>query len=76
METKGVWEVVLMSSMPTGRKVVGNRWVLTENDDGNLRSNPVAQGFSRVSGKDFNDSHAPVKIVPPSTHHPCAHETT
>jgi cation transport regulator ChaB len=33
-ETKGAWEVVLMSSMPAGRKVVGNRWVLTEKDVG------------------------------------------
>jgi Reverse transcriptase (RNA-dependent DNA polymerase) len=60
METKGVWEVVLMSSMPSGRKVVGNRWVFTKNDDGTLRSRTVAQGFSQVPGKDFTDSHAPV----------------
>jgi hypothetical protein len=30
METQGVWEVVLMSSMPAGREVVGDRWVLSE----------------------------------------------
>jgi Reverse transcriptase (RNA-dependent DNA polymerase) len=60
METKGVWEVVLMSSMPAGRKVVGNRWVLTAKDDGTLRSRTVAQVFSQVPGKDFTDSHAPV----------------
>jgi hypothetical protein len=33
IETKGFLEVVLMSSMPPGRKVVGHRWVLTEKDD-------------------------------------------
>jgi Reverse transcriptase (RNA-dependent DNA polymerase) len=60
METKGVWEIVLISSMPAGRKVVGNRWVLTEKDDGTLRSKTVSQGFSLVPGKDFTDSHAPV----------------
>jgi Reverse transcriptase (RNA-dependent DNA polymerase) len=60
METKGVWEVILMSSMPAGGKVVGNRWVLTEKDDGTLRSRTVAQGFSQVPGKDVTDSHAPV----------------
>jgi hypothetical protein len=26
MKTKGVWEIVLMSSMSAGRKVVGNRY--------------------------------------------------
>jgi Reverse transcriptase (RNA-dependent DNA polymerase) len=60
METKGVWEIVLMSSMPAGRKVVDNRLVLTEKDDGTLTSRTVAQGFSQVPGKDFTDSHAPV----------------
>jgi Reverse transcriptase (RNA-dependent DNA polymerase) len=49
-----------MSSMPPGRKVVGNRWVLTEKDDGILRSRTVAQGFSQVPGKDFTDNHAQV----------------
>jgi hypothetical protein len=36
METKGFWKYVLMSSMPAARQVVGNRWVLTEKDDGTL----------------------------------------
>jgi Reverse transcriptase (RNA-dependent DNA polymerase) len=47
-----------MSSMPAERKVVGNRWVLTDKDDGTLRSRTVAQVFSQVPGKDFTDSHA------------------
>jgi Reverse transcriptase (RNA-dependent DNA polymerase) len=60
MGTKGFWEIVLKSSIPAGRKVVGNRWVLTEKDDGTLRSGPVAQGFSQVPGKYCTDSYAPV----------------
>jgi Reverse transcriptase (RNA-dependent DNA polymerase) len=56
----GVWEVVLMSTMPGGRMVVGNRRVLTETDYGNQRSRTVSQGFSQVPGKDFTHSHAPV----------------
>jgi Reverse transcriptase (RNA-dependent DNA polymerase) len=60
METKGVWEIFLMSSMPAGRQVVGNTWVRTEKDDGTIRSRTVAQGFSQVPGKDFTDSFAPV----------------
>jgi Reverse transcriptase (RNA-dependent DNA polymerase) len=60
METMGVWGDVLISSMPHGRNVVGNRWVLTEKDDGTQRSRTVAQAFSQVQGKYFTDSHAPV----------------
>jgi Reverse transcriptase (RNA-dependent DNA polymerase) len=59
METKGVWEVLLMSSVPAGSKVVCHRWVLGNNDDEILRSRTVAQGFSQVPGKDFTDCHAP-----------------
>jgi Reverse transcriptase (RNA-dependent DNA polymerase) len=47
-------------SMPPGRKIIGNRWVYNEKDDGNLRSRTVAQGFSKVPGQDFTNSHAPV----------------
>jgi hypothetical protein len=36
METKGVWEVLLMSSMQSGR-------IVAEKDDGTLRSRTVAQ---------------------------------
>jgi hypothetical protein len=43
METKGVLEIVLMSSMPPGRKIIGNRWVYNKKDDGTLRSRTVAQ---------------------------------
>jgi Reverse transcriptase (RNA-dependent DNA polymerase) len=53
-----VWEVVLLSSIPPGRKVVGNRWVFTEKDDGILTSRTLAQGFSQVPGKNFFESHA------------------
>jgi Reverse transcriptase (RNA-dependent DNA polymerase) len=60
MENKGVWEIVPMSSMPHGSKIVGNRWVYSKKSDGTLRSRIVAQGFSQVPGKDFTDSHAPV----------------
>jgi Reverse transcriptase (RNA-dependent DNA polymerase) len=55
-------EFVLMSSMPAGRKVAGNRWVLKEKDDGTLRSSTVAQGFSQVPDKALTDSHAPVMM--------------
>jgi Reverse transcriptase (RNA-dependent DNA polymerase) len=60
MEIKGVWNIFPLSSMPHGRKLVGNRWVYTEKDDRTYISRTVAQGFSQVPGKDFIDSHPPV----------------
>jgi hypothetical protein len=41
MESKGVWKIVPLSSMPHGKKIVGNRWVYTEKDDGTYRSRTV-----------------------------------
>jgi Reverse transcriptase (RNA-dependent DNA polymerase) len=56
-EPKGVWEIVFMSFMPPGRKIIGNRWVYNEKDDGSLISRTVAQGFSQVPGQDFTASY-------------------
>jgi Reverse transcriptase (RNA-dependent DNA polymerase) len=60
LETKGEWEIVVTSSMPPGRNAIGNRWVYNKKDDGTLRSQKVAQGFSQLPGQDFTNSHAPV----------------
>jgi Reverse transcriptase (RNA-dependent DNA polymerase) len=60
IKTKVVWKVIPMSSIPPGRKKVGNRWVYSEKSNGTLRSRTAAQGFSKVPGKDFTDSHARV----------------
>jgi Reverse transcriptase (RNA-dependent DNA polymerase) len=60
MGSKGVRKIVLFSSMPYGRKLVGNIWVYTENDGGTYISRIVAQGFCQVPGKDLTDSLAPV----------------
>jgi Reverse transcriptase (RNA-dependent DNA polymerase) len=60
MEAKGVWELCKLKDVPPGRKIVGNRWVMAEKDDGRLRTRTVVQGFSQVLGQDFKESHAPV----------------
>jgi Reverse transcriptase (RNA-dependent DNA polymerase) len=49
-----------MSSMPPGRKIIGNKWEYKTKYDGTIRSRTVAQGFSQVHGQDFTDCHAPV----------------
>jgi Reverse transcriptase (RNA-dependent DNA polymerase) len=57
IESRGLWKKVPIFS---GRKLAANRWVYTEKDDGTHKSRTVAQGLSKVHGKDFTDSHAPV----------------
>jgi Reverse transcriptase (RNA-dependent DNA polymerase) len=69
MESKGVWKIFPLSSMPHGRKLVGNSWVYSEKHDGTYRSRTVAQDFRQVPGKDFTDSHAPVMTDLHSDYH-------
>jgi Reverse transcriptase (RNA-dependent DNA polymerase) len=60
MESKGVCKICPVSFMPHRMSSVGNRWVLTEQDDGTYRSRTVAEGFSQLPEKYYTDSHAPV----------------
>jgi Reverse transcriptase (RNA-dependent DNA polymerase) len=59
-EEKKAWGIVPKSKVPKGRKVIGNRWVYAEKDDGTYRSCTVAKGFSQIPGKDFQEHHSPV----------------
>ena len=60
MEEKNVWEVVERKDIPSGRTVIGNRWVFAVKDDGRYRARTVAKGYSQVPGKDFQENFAPV----------------
>ena len=60
MEEKYVWELCPIPDVPTGRKIIRNRWVMAEKDDGRLRAQKLAQGSSQISGQNFQESHAPV----------------
>jgi hypothetical protein len=60
MEEKGVWDIVEKSNVPTGRRIIGNRWVFAKKNDGRYRARTVAKGFSQIPGKDFQENHAPV----------------
>ena len=42
-ESKGVWKIIKKSDLPKGRKLVGNRWVYTQKDDGRFRARTVAK---------------------------------
>jgi Reverse transcriptase (RNA-dependent DNA polymerase) len=60
IEDKKVWKIIEKTELPTGRKLIGNRWVYAMKDDGRYCAQTVAQGFSQVPGKDFYENHAPV----------------
>jgi hypothetical protein len=51
------------SKVPKGRKIIGNRRVYTEKDDGAYRSSTVSKGFSKVPGKDVKEHHYPVVLL-------------
>jgi Reverse transcriptase (RNA-dependent DNA polymerase) len=60
MHSKGVWTIISKSEIPLNRKVIGNRWVYVQKDDGRFRDRTVAKGFSQIPGKDFQENHSPV----------------
>jgi hypothetical protein len=60
MHSKEVWTIIPKSLIPINRKVIGNRWVFVQKDDGRFRARTVAKGFSQIPGKDFQENHSPV----------------
>jgi Reverse transcriptase (RNA-dependent DNA polymerase) len=52
--------IVPKSKVPKGRKIISDRWVYAEKDDGTYRSRTVSKGFSQIPGKDFQEYHSPV----------------
>ena len=60
MEEKQVWDIIEKKDVPTGRKIIGNRWVYAMKDDGRFRARTVAKGFSQIAGKYFHANFAPV----------------
>jgi Reverse transcriptase (RNA-dependent DNA polymerase) len=60
MHYKHVWRIVKQSDVPSGRRIIGNRWVYALKDDGTYRARTVGQGFSQVPGKGFHENHTPV----------------
>jgi Reverse transcriptase (RNA-dependent DNA polymerase) len=58
--SKGVWTIIPKSDVPSNRKVLGNRWVFVQKDDGRFQARTVAKGFSQIPGKDFQENHSPV----------------
>jgi Reverse transcriptase (RNA-dependent DNA polymerase) len=60
MEQRGVWKVMDQKSIPEGRKLIGNKWVFQEKQNGVFRSRLVALGYSQIHGIDFSENYSPV----------------
>jgi hypothetical protein len=60
MHSKQVWTIITSNSFPGNRKIIGNRWVFAQKDDGRFRARTVAKGFTQITGKDFQENHSPV----------------
>ena len=65
MADRGVFELVDESMVPSGKNVVGCRWVYANkfNADGEIvrrKARLVAKGFSQVAGEDFDETYVAV----------------
>ena len=49
-----------MKTKPTGRSLVGCKWVFKIKRNGIYRARLVAMGFSQIPGVDFTDVYSPV----------------
>jgi hypothetical protein len=60
MINKGVWRMVDRNKVPSGRKLIGNKWVFKVKKNGVYRARLVALGYSQVPGVDYTENFAPV----------------
>ena len=59
LEKHGVFELVPITSVPNGRKVVGTRWIYKIKADGVYKGQLVVLGWSQVPGIDCSGTYAP-----------------
>ena len=60
LEKRGIFDLVPITSVPAGHKVVGNKWVFKIKADGTYKGQLVVQGFLKISGVDCSGTFAPV----------------
>ena len=53
-------KVFELTSLPSGRKTIKNRWVFDLKSDGRKRARLVAKGFSQIEGIDYTEIFSPV----------------
>jgi Reverse transcriptase (RNA-dependent DNA polymerase) len=60
MEQRGIWKVMDRKSIPEGRKLIGNKWVFQEKQNGVFRARLVPLGYFQIAGIDFSENYSPV----------------
>ena len=60
MNKRNVWNIVLITEIPDGRKPIGNKWVLKMKRDGRYCARLVCLGYTQVPGILFQDNFAPI----------------
>ena len=60
LEDRKVWVRKKLEEIPTGRKLIGTKWVFKRKRDGRYRSRLVALGYAQIPGVDFTDNFLPV----------------
>ena len=60
MIKRGVWRNYKKKDIPSGRRLVKNKWVFEVKRSGLFRARLVACGYSQIPGVDFTESYAPV----------------
>ena len=60
LEKDGVFELILITSVPGGHKVVGNGWVFKIKADSTYKGRHVVQGLSQIPGIDCGGTFASV----------------
>ncbi len=60
MLSRGVWRTKSRNAVPSGRKMIGSKWVFKMKKNGVFRARLVALGYSQIPGVDYTDNFAPV----------------
>ena len=62
MIRRGVWRKVKRSSVPSERRVIGNRWVFKLKGNGVYCARLVGLGYAQIPGVDHQDNFSPVLV--------------
>lgn len=57
LKQKNSWK---LCDLPSGRKVIGTKWVFKVKPDGRYQARLVAKGYAQIAGIDFDKMFAPV----------------